>query len=129
MVCGSLTLLYCFWAADPKGTMSYRTRGNFRPSVGGRGSLRGNGPGRVAGGLEQGGWGLRRVSKGPGAGAWRGPRGWGGGGELDPGGPGRTFVRSLVRTDGNSPLCSIGHRPLRVRCPKKGRSRSTAGAG
>ena len=30
----------------------------------------------------------------------------------------RSFVRSLVRTDGNPPLCSIGHRPLRVRCPK-----------
>ena len=27
-------------------------------------------------------------------------------------------VRSDGRTDGNSPLCFIGHRPLRVRCPK-----------
>ena len=26
--------------------------------------------------------------------------------------------RSFGRTDGNSPLCSIGHRPLWVRCPK-----------
>ena len=29
-----------------------------------------------------------------------------------------SFVRSFVRTDGNYPLCSIGHRLLRVRCPK-----------
>ena len=52
--------------------------------MGGRGSLRGDRPGRRleawnkgAGGLEQGGWGLGRVSNGLGAGAWRGPRGWG----------------------------------------------------
>ena len=31
----------------------------------------------MAGGLEQGGWGLGRVSKGLGAGAWRGPEGLG----------------------------------------------------
>merc|ERR1711872_260034 len=48
----------------------------------------------------------------------------------------RTDVRSFVRSDGRSfgrtenlPLCSIGHRPLRVRCPKrnkeKGESRIT----
>merc|ERR1712240_720542 len=47
--------------------------------------------------------------------------GWGRGGGLDPQGTGRTFARSFARSDGrteNSPLCSIGHRPLRVRCPK-----------
>ena len=27
------------------------------------------------------------------------------------------------RTDGNSPLCSTGHHPFRVRCPKGGRER------
>ena len=34
----------------------------------------------------------------------------------------RTDVRSLARSLGrteNSPLCPIGHRPLRVRCPKR----------
>ena len=60
--------------------------GNFRPSVGGRGSLRGDGPGRgLAGGLEHRGWGLRRVSMGPG--------GWG----LE--GADRTDARSLGRTE------------------------------
>ena len=29
-----------------------------------------------------------------------------------------SLVRSLARTDGNFPLCFIGHRPLWVRCPK-----------
>ena len=61
-----------------------------------------------------------------GLGALRGPRGWGLVGGLDPQGTGWTFARSLGRmdretdgrTDGNSPLCSKGHRPLRVRCPK-----------
>ena len=79
----------------------------------------------MAGGLEQGSWGLGRVSKGLG--------GWGleraeGLGLVGAGPSGdRMNVRSLIRTDvrmdvrmdGNSPLCSIGHRPLRVRCPKK----------
>ena len=73
-------------------------------------------------------WGLGRVSKGLGAGAWRGLRGWGqGGGWTLEGRDGRTFARlfarSFGRSDGrtkNSPLCSIGHRPLRVRCPKSG---------
>ena len=74
----------------------------------------------MAGGLEQGSWGLGRVSKGLG--------GWGleraevlGLGGAGPSGDVRTDVRSLVRTYGrteNSPLCPIGHRPLRVRCPK-----------
>ena len=32
----------------------------------------------------------------------------------------RWFVRSLGRTE-ITPLCSIGHRPLRIRCPKGGR--------
>ena len=62
--------------------------------------------GGVAGGLEQGSWGLGRVSKGLGAGAWRGPRGWGpGGGWTLRGRPdgrlfARSFARSLGRTDG-----------------------------
>ena len=57
----------------------------------------------MAGGLEQGSWGLGRVSKGLGAGAWRGPRGWGpgGGGWTLRGRPdGRTFARSFGQTDG-----------------------------
>ena len=44
------------------------------------------------------------------------------GGGLDPQETGQTFVRSLVWTNRqteNSPLCSIKHRPLRVRCPKR----------
>ena len=36
----------------------------------------------------------------------------------------RTDARSFGRTDENSPLCSIGQRPLRVRCPKRGKSLS-----
>ena len=94
----------------------------------GRGSLRGDGAwgkgGGVAGGLEQGSWGLGRVSKG--LGGWGLERaeglGYGGGGWTLRGRPdGRSFARSLARTFGrteNSPLCSIGHRPLWVRCPK-----------
>ena len=71
---------YCSWAvffltqnlgraADAKGTMSYRAGVNFRPSVGGRGSLRGDRAwGGVAKGLEHG------------ARAWRGSlRVWGAG--------------------------------------------------
>ena len=54
--------------------------------MGGRGSLRGDGAwpggrGGVAGGLEQGAWGLGRVSKGQGAGAWREAEGLGSGRE------------------------------------------------
>ena len=79
--------------------------------------------GGVAGGLEQGSWGLGRVFKG--LGGWGLERaeglGSGGGGWTLRGRPdGRSFVRSFVRSDGrteNSPLCPIGHRPLRVRCP------------
>ena len=64
--------------------------------------------------------------------------GLGSGGGLDPQGTDRTdvrsfghslvwtFARSDVRsfgwTDGNSPLCSTGHPPLRVRCPKENRA-------
>ena len=94
--------------------------------MGGRGSLRGDrawGKGGVAGGLEQGSWGLGRVSKGlggwglgPGEGRGAGVRG-GGGRTLR----GRPDGRSLVRTDVRKiHPCPIGHRPLRVRCPKKG---------
>ena len=78
------------------------------------------GAGGVAGGLEQGGWGLGRVSQGLGGWVLEGAEGLGSGG-LDPQGTGRTFTRTFARTDGrteNSPLCSIGYRPLRVRCPK-----------
>ena len=53
-------------------------------SIGGRGSLRGEGARRVAGGLEQVSWGLGRVSKGLGGWGleraeglgWRGGGGW-----------------------------------------------------
>ena len=60
------------------------TEGNFCPSMGGRGCLREEGG---AGGLEQGGWGLERAER-------LGSRG------LDPGGTGRTFFGTFVRTDG-----------------------------
>ena len=76
--------------------------------MGGRGSLRGDrawGKGGVAGGLEQGSWGLGKVSKGLGGWGLERAEGLGSGGGLDPQGTsGRTFVRSfarsLVRTDG-----------------------------
>ena len=76
----------------------------------------------VAGGLEQGGWGLGRVSQGLGGWVLEGAEGLGlGGGWTLRGLPdGRSLARSFARTFGrteNSPLCSIGHRPLRVRCP------------
>ena len=97
----------------------------------------------MAGGLEQGAWGLGRVSQGLGAGARRLSSGEGQGagvmeGGLNPQGTDRTDfrtfgrllvwtfarsdVRSFGRTDENSPLCSTGHRPLRVRCPKENRA-------
>ena len=75
-----------------------------------------------AGGLEQGSWGLGRVSKGVGGWGLERAEGLGSGGGLDPQGTsGRTFGRSFVRSDGRTeiPPCSIGHRPLRVRCPKR----------
>ena len=83
--------------------------------MGSRGSLRGDrawGKGRVAGGLEQGSWGLGRVSKGLGGWGLERAKGLGSGRGLDPQGTsGRTFARSLVRSLGrteNSPLCPIG---------------------
>ena len=79
---------------------------------------------RKKGARDLGGF-LGRVSKGLGAGAWRG---FGSGrGGLVPGGTGRTdiwmdvhsFACSFGRTDGQKfPLCSIGHRPLWACCPK-----------
>ena len=35
----------------------------------------------------------------------------------------RSFVRSFAQMDGNSLMCFIGRRPLRVRCPKKAKDR------
>ena len=63
----------------------------------------------MAGGLEQGSRGQGRVSKGLGGWGLERAEGLGSGGVagLDPQG-----------TSGRSPLCSIGYRPLRVRCPK-----------
>ena len=83
------------------------------------------------GGLEQRGWGLGQVSKG--LGGWGFEGGWGLEGAGDLGRAGAwgdgtdvcLFVHSLARTDGNSPLCSINHRPLRVRCPKRDQGRHT----
>ena len=40
-----------------------------------------------------------------------------------------SLVQTLVQMDGNSPLCSIGHRPLRVRCPKEEKVRTRGRAG
>ena len=84
----------------------------------------------MAGGLEQGGWVLERVSKGLGGWGLERAEGLGPGGGLDPQGTG-TLGRTFARTDGrsfgrteNSPLCPIGHRPLRVRCPKGGKTGS-----
>ena len=56
-------------AADPKGTMSNRTKENFHPSMRRRGFPSRLGAGnRGAGGLKRGGWGL---GSGPeGLGAW-----------------------------------------------------------
>ena len=88
--------------------------------MGGRGSLRGDrawgkGGGGVAGGLEQGSWGLGRVSKGLGGWGLERAEGLGSGGEgAGPSGDVRTdvrsfvrsFARSLGRTDGKfTPLC------------------------
>ena len=84
--------------------MSHRTEGRiFRPSVGGRGSLRGDrawGRGRVAGGQEQGSWGLERVSKGLGGWGLERAEGLGsvGGWGARPLGDG-TDVRLLGRTE------------------------------
>ena len=74
-----------------------------------------------AGGLEQGSWGLGRVSKGLGGWGLERAEGLGSGGGAGPSGD-QPDGRSLVRLDGrteNSPLCAIGHRPLRVCCPKR----------
>ena len=102
--------------------MTYRTeRGiSIRPWGQGLSKRRGAwGDREMAGGLEQEGWSLGRVSKGLRGWDLGGAEGLGSGGW---GGMGRMFTRSLRRsfgrTDRNSPLCSIGHRPLQVRCPK-----------
>ena len=79
--------------------------------MGGRGSLRGDrawGKGGVAGGLEQGSWGLGRVSKGLGGWGLERAEGLGSGGGAGPSGDVRTdvrtdvrlFARSFVRSDG-----------------------------
>ena len=80
-------------AADPKGTMSNRTKENFHPSMRRRGFPSRLGAGnRGAGVLERGGWGL---GSGPeGLGAW-------GKGSSDVRSVRRTFVG---RTDGYSSL-------------------------
>ena len=75
--------------------------------MGGRGSLRGDRAwgkgGEVAGGLEQGSWGLGRVSKGLGGWGLERAEGLGSGGGLDPyGTSGRTFVRLFVRLLGRT---------------------------
>ena len=85
-----------------------------------------------------GSWGLEAWNKGAGAWGLSGPGGlgpgWGrwagvgGGGGLGPEGTGRTFVRSFVRSFGRMDgkfyrtESSIGHRPLRARCPKASKS-------
>ena len=79
--------------------------------------------GGVAGGLEQGSWGLGRVSKGLGGWGLERAKGLGsGGGGLDPlGTSGRTFARTFGRSDvrtfgrtENSPLCPIGHMAVKL---------------
>ena len=54
--------------------------------------------GGVAGGLDQGTWGQGRVFKGLGGWGLERAKGLGSGGGLDPGGTGRTDVRSFART-------------------------------
>ena len=81
---------------------------NFPSVRGGQGLSKGRqdlpgGEGGVAGGLEQGGWGLERVSKG--LGGWGLERaeglGWGGAGSSgDVRTDVRSFVRSFARSDG-----------------------------
>ena len=84
--------------------MSYRTEGEFPSVRGGQGLSKGKQGlgerGGVAGGLEQGSWGLGRVSKGLGGWSLERAKGLGSrGGGLDPQGTsGRTFARSLVRS-------------------------------
>ena len=56
-------------SSRPEGdnAMSYRTEGGISVHPWGQGLSKGRQAGKgVAGGLEQGGWGLGRVSKGPG---------------------------------------------------------------
>ena len=58
-------------AADPKGTMSYRTKGEFPSIRGGQGLSKGRrGMEGVAGGLKQEGWDMGRLFKG--LGSWGG---------------------------------------------------------
>ena len=80
--------------SGPEGDNVLKNRGgNFCPSVGGRGSLRGDGAwpgGKGKGGWRQVGWGLGRVSKGLGGWGLGGAEGLGSGSD----------VRSLGRTDG-----------------------------
>ena len=75
---------------------------NFPSVRGGQGLSKGRqglGERGVAGGLEQGSWGLGRVSKGLGGWGLERAEGLGSGGGLDPQGTsGRTDVRSLVRS-------------------------------
>ena len=107
---------------------------NFPSVRGGQGLSKGRqGLGERGGGgwLEawnKGAGALGRVSKGLGAGAWTGPKGWGWGGGWTLGGrDGRSVVRLFVRlfvrsdgqTDGNSPLCSSG--PLAKSKVRKGK--------
>ena len=93
--------------------------------MGGKGSLRGDGGWLEAWNKGAGAWGgsLRAW----GAGAWRGPRGWGPGG-AGPSGDVRTDVRSFVRSDVRSDVRTDGKfTPLSYRTsspsgplPKKG---------
>ena len=81
--------------------------------MGGRGSLRGDRAGRGGGGgdLEQGGWGLGRVSQGLGGWVLEGAEGLGSGGGLNPQGTsGRTFVRSFARSLGRTFVRSDGRK-------------------
>ena len=101
-----------------RGRCPIAQRGEFSVRLWGQGLSKG----RRGLGERGGGW-LEVWNKG--AGAWRGPRGWGWGGpsgdQPDGRSDGRSDVRTFGRTDGrteDSPLCAIGHRPLRVRCPK-----------
>jgi len=78
--------------------MSYRTEGGIFVRPWGAGHSKGRqglGGGGVAGSLEQGSWGLGRVSKGLGDWSLGGAEGVGG---LDPRGTGRMFGRTFGRS-------------------------------
>ena len=99
--------------------MPIEERGEF-PSVRGGQGLPKRSPGTRGLGPQEG-------LSGPGGWVLEGAEGLESGGGAGPSGD-RTDVRTFIRTDGRKfPLCSIGHRPLWVRCPKGGKGKREGG--